>query len=133
MNFILSGDTLFHLAFLTPLTSTPTLPSTLFPTSLCTANSLDNLFIIQLQCLCISSTYSDFTTLQLTPLLLSFVILSYSFLCRYISVATPPPTMLQTQLFYSVTVQNSQLTCSVNQLNICTIPVTVQNSDKVHK
>ena len=44
----MSGSTLFHLTFLTPLTSTPTLPSTLFPTSPCTADSLDNFFIIQL-------------------------------------------------------------------------------------
>ena len=64
----LSGDTLFCLTFLTPLTSTLTLPLTHFLTSPHIADSLDKPFMIQLWYLHTPSAYSDFTTSWLNPL-----------------------------------------------------------------
>ena len=64
---LLSGDTLFHLASLTPLTSTPTFPLTPSLTSLHTADSLDKLSQYNSDTSTLP-THSDFITWWLTPL-----------------------------------------------------------------
>ena len=79
-----SGDTLFHLASLTPPTSAPTFPSTLSLTSLHTADSLDKLSWYNSDTSMLPA-HSNFTTWQLTPFSFHF---SYLIYCKYISVTT---------------------------------------------
>ena len=97
----LSGDTLFHLAFMTPPTSTLTLPLTHSLTSPHTTDSLNN-----------PSQYNSNASappcllwlhnLVTYSLSFHFVISSYSFLCRYISImALLSLTTLWSQLSYS--------------------------------
>ena len=58
-------------------------------------------------------------------------IISSKWRCAGYYVAIP---FLAIWVVWLITVQNSQLMCSVNQLYIYnTVPITVQNSDEVHK
>ena len=66
-----------------PPTSTPILLSTLFPTSLCIADSLNNFPATQLQCLCMPSANSNFTTLWLYDLPFFFIYLHF-YTCSFV-------------------------------------------------
>ena len=91
-----SGDTLFHLASLTPLTSTPTFPSKPSLTSLRTTDSFDKLSQYNFY----TSTLPTPHSLQLCHLTTYFLFpftyhISYSFHCRYTSITTLlSPTIL---------------------------------------